>query len=138
MWHGCSHARADLTECLSQGSYQLQQVLLDHHQFTSDHVDSGALLLQLPLKIGGNLVALSVFGQFLALRLQIGQLSDRIFVENHVLGALFEQQILEVQQTFTLNLHLPVEGLKQLQIFLSLHKQAQIAIRLETLQVVRL
>ena len=138
MRQGRNHARADLTECLSQGSHQLQQVLLDHHQFTSDLVNSGALFLQLPLKIGGNLIALSVFGQFLALRLQIGQLSDRIFVENHVLGALFEQQILEVQQTFTLNLHLPVEGLKQLQIFLSLHKQAQIAISLETLQVVRL
>ena len=48
MRHGSNRARADLTECLSQGSYQLQQVLLDHHQFTSDLVNSGALLLQLP------------------------------------------------------------------------------------------
>ena len=42
-----------------------------------------------------------------------------------------------MQQAFTLNLHLPIEGLQQLQILLSLHKQAQVAIGLETLQVVR-
>jgi len=123
-----------LTKCL----HKFHQVVLQFEQLSACFLKTLGFFLQLPLQLRRNLVALPVTRQLFTLRLQTSQLLHSVVVENDVFGTLLQQQVLEVEQTSALSLHLTRQAPHQTQVFLSLHEQTQVAVSVQRFEVLRL
>ncbi len=117
-----------IVECLAKGADKFKEALLGLHNLYARFVNSLALLLELTFQVRRYLIPLSVFSKLVTFVLESSQFWNGIFVENDILGSLFQQDVLKVEQAFTLSQHITLEALHEIYIFLALQEQAKIAI----------